>query len=271
MAVLKELGERARLVGIDRDPEALEVARTQLGHDARVILWQASFSKLPEILAEAGVDACHGILADLGVSSHQIDSPQRGFSYMQNGPLDMRMDPTTGRSAADLLRTESERELARIIGFYGEERAARKIAHAVVERRKYRPVETTAELAEIVQSVVPPPQRIKSMARVFQALRIAVNQELMELERFLPAALQVLRPGGRLVVLTYHSLEDRLVKRFMVERARGCICAPDAPICTCGHKPEIEILTKKPVTPSEEEVEENPRARSAKLRACRKV
>ncbi len=269
--ILKNLSSGAQYLGLDADPEAVVAARERLGTDRRVTIRQARFSQLSDILQALGLPSCDGIFADLGVSSHQLNEAGRGFSYLSEGPLDMRMDPTRGKSAFELLQTVDENTLSGILQKYGEERLARRIARAILKRRQQQPIRTTRELAGIVESVTPFQKRIKTLARVFQALRIAVNEELQELEKFLPAALQALKTGGRLVVIAYHSLEDRMVKTFMAERARGCICPPEAPFCTCQHQPEVEILTRKALVARKDEGEKNPRARSAKLRACEKI
>ncbi len=270
-AILDALDAGGRVIGIDMDPDAIAAARIKLGDDQRWVPVQARFSHIKEVVKEAGYKEIAGVLADFGVSSYQIDHPERGFSYMADGPLDMRMNPNAGAPASELLQKLDEAELASIFHRYGEERMARKIARAIVTKRKSRPIQRTRELAEIVESVVSGKHAVKSLARIFQALRIAVNEELQEIETFLNAAFQVLKPGGRLVVISYHSLEDRLVKRFFREKARGCICPPEVLKCTCGHQPEVQILTKKVVRASENEIQNNPRARSAKLRAFEKV
>ncbi len=270
-ALLRKLDEGARLIGLDADPDAVKAAEQRFAEEPRVVVRQSSFSRLKQVLQRLNISACNGILADLGISSHQVEAAARGFSYLQDGPLDMRMDPGTGEPAAALLERISEAELTYVLRTFGEERSARKIARAIVQARDEAPIHTTGRLARVVSATVPEKHRIKTLSRVFQALRIAVNRELEELEAFLPAALDLLQPGGRLVVLAYHSLEDRIVKRFMVERARSCICPPDVPVCTCGHRPEVQILTKKPVMPAKEEIQRNPRARSARLRACEKL
>jgi 16S rRNA (cytosine1402-N4)-methyltransferase len=214
------------------------------------------------------------ILLDLGVSSMQIDRPERGFSYATDAPLDMRMDPSAEYSARELVNEAGERELERIFRRYGEERYARQIARAVVRRRSERPFERTGELVETIKSAIPAPARFGDghpAKRVFQALRIAVNDELGELERALPAALQIIRPGGRLAVISFHSLEDRLVKRFLRDQERGCTCPPDFPICVCGREPALRALSRKAIRPSAEEVAANPRSASARLRAAVKT
>ena len=214
------------------------------------------------------------ILLDVGVSSMQIDRPERGFSYATDAPLDMRMDPTSAPTAAEILNTWDERELASVFRRFGEERYARQIARAIVRQRAGRPFERTGELVETIKSAIPTPARFGEghpAKRVFQALRIAVNDELGALEAALPPALAMLRPGGRLAVISFHSLEDRIVKRFLQERARGCTCPPDFPVCVCGKQPELRILTGKPVRPSSRETDVNPRAASARLRGAVKA
>jgi 16S rRNA (cytosine1402-N4)-methyltransferase len=224
-------------------------------------------------LAANGVRA-DAVFFDLGVSSMQVDRPERGFSYAHDAPLDMRMDPSEPESARDLLADASERELADLFRRYGEERFARQIARAVVRRRSERPFERTAELVETIRSAVPAPRRFGDghpARRVFQALRIAVNDELGSLERALPAALDMLRPGGRLAAISFQSLEDRIVKRFLAAEAKGCTCPPDLPVCVCGREPRVRLLTPKAVRPSPRETAANPRSASARLRAAQRV
>jgi 16S rRNA (cytosine1402-N4)-methyltransferase len=214
------------------------------------------------------------VLLDLGVSSMQLDRPERGFSYAADAPLDMRMDPSSTPSARDLVNEEPERELASIFKRYGEERYARQIARAIVRRRRERPFERTGELVETIKAAIPAPARFGDghpAKRVFQALRIAVNDELGSLEAALPAALEMLRPGGRLAVVSFHSLEDRIVKRFLRERERGCTCPPEFPVCVCGHEPELRALARRPIRPGAAELAANPRASSARLRAAVKA
>ncbi len=258
-----------RLIGIDRDPQALWYAAERLSQFGdRVTLVHGNYRDLAKILSDLGVGALDGFLLDLGLSSLQLDAPDRGFSFRADGPLDMRMDPTQGKSAADLVNEVSVEELARILRDYGEERFAGRIARAIVNAR---PIATTGELAEVVRRAIPRrfhERRIDPATRTFQALRIAVNDELRNLQDGLAAGFAALRPGGVIVVISFHSLEDRIVKRFF----RGLATphyeslAPVPPL-----PPQAEVLTKKPLRPSEKEIEENPRARSAKLRACRKL
>ena len=265
-----------RVVGIDRDRAALEQARRQLAHyGARCRFVHANFSDIARVVAEAGAQEVSGVLADLGVSSLQFDSPARGFSFRHDAPLDMRMDAGgADETAAELLARLPEEEIARIIFEYGEERRSRRIARWLVERREAgRPVQTTTELAELVARAVGHRRtdRIHPATRTFQALRIAVNRELEGLEAFLETAGALLQPRGRLCVISFHSLEDRIVKRTLRRLSGQCECDPRAPVCTCGARRTVEILTRRPITATEAELAENPRARSAKLRAARKL
>lgn len=270
-AILEASAPDGRLLGIDADPDALGRSHRRLhrfGH--RVVLVQGNFDHLAAIAKRHGFVPADGILMDLGVSSDQLENAARGFSFAKEGPLDMRMDPSLPHTAADLVNTLAEDELARLIRTYGEEPHARRIARAIVAAR---PIRTTTQLADLIAQVVPRRrgQRLHPATRTFLALRIAVNDELGALERALPQALEILRPGGRLVVIAFHSLEDRIVKQFFQREARDCICPPRQPICTCGHKARVRVLTRKPVTPSPEEIAQNPRSRSARLRAVEKI
>ncbi|TMJ98104.1 MAG: 16S rRNA (cytosine(1402)-N(4))-methyltransferase RsmH [Actinobacteria bacterium] len=266
-----DLEGKGRFVAIDRDPDVrayFERFQRRCGAQARFL--RGDFAVVLTQLAENGVEA-DAILLDLGVSSMQVDRPERGFSYAADAPLDMRMDPSSPRSARELVNEADERELAEIFRRYGEERFARQIARALVERRREKPFERTSELVETIRAAIPAPRRFGDghpAKRVFQALRIAVNEELDALERALPSALSMLRPGGRLAVISFHSLEDRIVKRFLAAQARGCTCPPEFPVCVCGKEPALRLLTKKAVRPSPREVEGNPRAASARLRAA---
>lgn len=271
----EDLEGSGKLVAIDRDPtvrpyfdrvkaSAPGVQMRFLRGDYAVVLGQ---------LAGNGVKA-DAVLLDLGLSSMQVDRPERGFSYATDAPLDMRMDPSDDLTAADVVATWGERELETIFRKYGEERYARPIARAIVRRREAQPIERTGQLVDLIRSAIPAPARFGEghpAKRVFQALRIEVNHELESLEAGLPAAFEMLRPGGRLAVISFHSLEDRVAKRFLRERARGCTCPPEFPICVCGREPEARLLTSRPVRPSPREVELNPRAASARLRAATKV
>ena len=260
-----------RLVGLDRDPAAL--ARNQhvlASFGDRITLTQGNFADVVQILTDLGLAPVDGLLLDLGVSSHQLDTADRGFSFRQDGPLDMRMDTTAGSSAREFLEEISEAELAWVIRSYGEERASRRVARAIKKALGLGELKGTADLARVVSSAVPgfrKGKRIHPATRTFQALRMAVNDEMGSLERFLETFDQVLRPGGRVAVIAFHSLEDRAVKRRFVKLANPCTCPPGLPMCACGLQPSVSVLTKKPVRPDEGEVAENPRARSARLRA----
>ena len=270
----EDLQGQGKLVAIDRDPTVkpyLDRLRAQAGVDVRFL--RGDFAVVLTQLAANGVGA-DAILLDLGVSSMQIDRVERGFSYATDAPLDMRMDPSSDPSARDVVNTWDERELARIFRSYGEERYARQIARALVRRRAERPFERTGELVDTIKVAIPTPSRFGDghpAKRVFQALRIAVNDELGALEAALPAAVSMLRPGGRIAVISFHSLEDRIVKRFFAAAAKGCTCPPEFPVCVCGREPELRLLTRKPVRPTAGETAENPRAASARLRAATKV
>ena len=265
----------AQVLGIDRDEEALGLARERLAlYGSRFRAVHADFRDITRVLATAKVRQVHGMLADFGVSSLQLDSPSRGFSFRHDAPLDMRMDVSGGETAAELLGRLSEVDLARIIFEYGEERRARRIARWIVERRERgEPIRTTRDLAGLVERAVGPDKkrRIHPATRTFQALRIAVNSELENLDSFLVQAVDHLEPNGRLAVISFHSLEDRIVKRTLLKLSGRCQCPPRLPRCLCGASKSIEILTRRPITPGAEELSENPRARSARLRGARKL
>lgn len=262
------------LIGLDRDPEALATAAAQLAEfGERVILRHARLSQAKEVLAELGIAAVDGILFDLGVSSWQLDAEQRGFSFRGDGPLDMRMDPTCGVTAAEVVNGEDERELARIFRELGEERWAGRIARRIVQRRATQPLATTLELAELVRDAIPgggAAYRIHPATRVFLALRLYVNGELEEVAQGVRGALSLLRPQGRLAVISFHSLEDRIVKRIFQGELQPCSCPPGLPVCACGARAAVEAVTRKGVKASDEEIALNPRARSAVLRVVRK-
>ncbi|BDG60764.1 16S rRNA (cytosine(1402)-N(4))-methyltransferase RsmH [Caldinitratiruptor microaerophilus] len=274
-AIARRLGPDGRLLALDRDPAALRAAGERLQPYAdRVRLVRTRFSRLAEVVAEAGLDGVDGVLFDLGVSSPQVDDPGRGFSYRHEAPLDMRMDPDAPVTAADLVARLPEEELARILREYGEERFAARIARRIVAERERRPIRTTLQLAELVREAIPAPARREPQhpaRRTFQALRIAVNDELGELESALEAAVRVLRPGGRLVAIAFHSLEDRIVKQFIARLARGCECPPGTPVCICGKKPVLRPVGRQPRLPGPEEIRRNARARSARLRVAEKL
>ena len=273
----KEIARRlttGRLICIDRDQAAIDAAKERLAPWMdRVTLVHSNFAELGDILRLSGVGGADGMLFDLGVSSPQLDDASRGFSYMHDAPLDMRMDTSAPLTAADIVNTWSQEELRRILFEYGEERYAPAIARAIVRARETAPVKTTLELVEIIKSAMPPAalrEKQHPAKRSFQAIRIAVNGELDALPPMLEAAVDALNPGGRLAVITFHSLEDRIVKRALADMARGCTCPPEFPVCVCGGKPKVRLVNRKPVTAGEAELADNPRARSAKLRTAEK-
>ncbi len=274
-ALILEKAPRALLVGIDRDRSALAAAGERLAtYGEQVRLLHGDFADLTGLLNSIGVTALDGFILDLGVSSHQLDTRERGFSFQQDAPLDMRMDTSGGETAADLVNDLPEPELERIIAEYGEERWAKRIAAFIVRERAEAPISTTFRLVDIIKGAVPKAkwdERIHPATRTFQALRIAVNSELESLERGMRAALDLLKPGGRGVIISFHSLEDRIVKHVFREFAEGCTCPRQLPICVCGRQPRVKVLTGRPVTATEEETGHNPRARSAKLRAVEKL
>ncbi|MDQ3823919.1 MAG: 16S rRNA (cytosine(1402)-N(4))-methyltransferase RsmH [Actinomycetota bacterium] len=269
-----DLRGHGRFVAIDRDPSVrpyFERFKRRAGVQARLL--RGDFAVVLEQLAGNGVRA-DAVLLDLGVSSMQLDRPERGFSYAVDAPLDMRMDPSNEPSARELVNEAGERELTQIFRRYGEERYARQIARAIARRRRQQPFERTGELVETIRAAIPAPARFGDghpAKRVFQALRIAVNDELGSLEAALPAAVEMLKPGGRLAVISFHSLEDRIVKRFLRGLERGCVCPPEFPVCTCGREPVLRALRRKAIRPTPTEVAANPRAGSARLRAAAKV
>lgn len=273
--ILEACGPAGRLIGLDRDPEALARAREVLApFGDRVILRHANYADADRVLADLGIEGLDGMLLDLGVSSYQLDAPGRGFSFREEGPLDMRMDPSEGLTAAEVVNGFDVRELTRIFREYGEERHAGRIARRIVAARQKAPLTTTRQLADLVRETVPGgsiPGRIHPATRVFQALRIFVNRELDHVALGTAGGIDLLKPGGRLVVISFHSLEDRIVKRLFREEAKGCICPPGLPVCACGHQPRVELLTRQGVRPGGEEVAANPRARSAVLRAVRRL
>ena len=275
--ILEAANPDGRLLGLDADP--LAIARVEANLRARygdrLVLRQANFRELAEVAPEAGFGAVDGCLFDLGLSSYQLADRDRGFGFRTGGPLDMRFDTTRGVPASDLLASLDAPELTALFRRYGEEPKAPRIARAIVDARRDAPVATAEELAALVERVVPPNPRLRRRThpatRVFQALRIAVNEELEALQAGLAAALDLLRPGGRLVVLSYHSLEDRIVKRFFQAERRGCVCPPDVPVCVCGRNPRLRLVTRPSLTPTAAEIDANPRARSARLRAAERL
>ena len=264
-----------RLIGIDRDRVALAAAGERLKpYENNVTLVHSNFSQVKQVLQELGIPGVDGILLDLGVSSPQLDDGERGFSYMADAPLDMRMNRSDSLSAYEVVNQWSYDELKRILYDYGEERYAPKIAAAICKRREEKPIKTTLELVDIIRGAMPPAalrEKQHPAKRSFQAIRIAVNDELGSVEKVMKDAIDCLNPGGRLAIITFHSLEDRIVKNGMLDAAKGCTCPPNFPVCVCGKKPRVQILTRKPIVSGDKELEINPRARSAKLRVCEKL
>ncbi|HZV81652.1 MAG TPA: 16S rRNA (cytosine(1402)-N(4))-methyltransferase RsmH [Geobacteraceae bacterium] len=273
--ILEACGPDGRLFGFDRDVAAINAASARLAtFGKRFQPVNRNFSAMEDTMPGLGVAEIDGFILDLGVSSHQLDTVDRGFSFQQDAPLDMRMDRSRGETAAELVNSLSHGELARIIREYGEERWAGRIASFICTAREETPITGTLQLADIIRGAIPRKaweERIHPATRTFQALRIAVNEELSSLETGLRGAINLLRPGGRGVVISFHSLEDRIVKQMFREMSTGCICPKDLPLCSCGHRPEVRVLTGRPVMAGEREVAENPRARSAKLRAVEKL
>jgi len=268
--ILKASSPNGLLLGMDVDPHALAIAREKLGDFSdRCFLRHASYVSMREQMALLGWDSVDGILLDLGLSSMQLDQSSRGFSFRQDAPLDMRFDPQASVSAFEIVNQTTEKELADILYRFGEERKAKQLAKKII---KSRPVKTTGELAKIVRQVIRGRRSgIDPATRTFQAIRIAVNRELEQVEQVLPVAIDALAPGGRLAVIAFHSLEDRIVKRTFVRESKDCICPPEQPVCTCQHKAKIKLLTKHPIMPSEDEIRMNPRARSARLRVVERL
>lgn len=275
--ILKRLGPEGLLIGIDQDENAIRAAGQRLENvqtQGRYVLCHTNFENIREVIRMQMLKAVDGVLMDLGVSSHQLDEGERGFSYQQDAPLDMRMNKSEKRDAAWVVNNLSREELARIIRDYGEEKWASRIAEFIVKNREVQKITTTGQLTDIIKAAIPAAARREGphpAKRTFQAIRIAVNMELEVLEKSLEDVFDLLDPGGRLAVITFHSLEDRIVKQAFRDKAQGCICPGDFPQCVCGRKPEIRIITRKPVTASESELQENPRARSAKLRVAEKL
>lgn len=283
-AILQEVLSGGKVIAIDTDEQALDRFKKRANEDVilgdalrdgKMILIKRNYSAIDEVLEEQGISNVDAILADLGFSSDQIESAERGMSFQEDGPLDMRLDQSSGKTAVDLVNDSTESELTQILREYGEEREARRISKAIVLERAKERIMTTGQLRTLIENVYPKKlryaQKIHPATKTFQALRIVVNKELEHLEEFLKKSVQVLAPGGRLAVITFHSGEDRIVKNFFKEQAQGCVCPPEFPICQCGNKAIVKILTKKPVRASDGEESQNPRARSAKLRVVEKI
>lgn len=275
LLIAERLGPGGRLFCFDRDQEALDAARKRLAdHLDKTIFIKSNFAQMAQALAELDAPRPDGILFDLGVSSYQLDNGQRGFSYMTDAPLDMRMDRDQALTAREVVNGYSQERLRQLLWDYGEERYSGRVAAAIVRRRRQKPIETTLELAEIIRGAMPPQalrEKQHPAKRSFQAIRIEVNGELQAVEQALNDAVDLLNPGGRVAVISFHSLEDRIVKQVFAQQTKGCICPPEFPVCVCGKKPRLKLLHKGVILPSQEEMEQNPRARSAKLRSAEKL
>lgn len=276
-AAILAANPKNRVLGIDLDQTSLDKLKqkfTQSGLDQRVNLVQGNFRDLGKIAEEQGLNSIDGILLDLGFSSGQLDDPSRGLSFQADGPLDMRLNPVAEKTADRVINSYGPKDLEKVLANYGEERLAKRIVGAIIAARKIEPIKSTSRLAEIIRSAVPAPVRFKAndnIRRVFQAVRIEVNDELTSLRKALPQALEILNPNGRLVVISFHSLEDRIVKEFFNTEAKDCVCPPEFPTCICDKQANVKVLTRKPVIATEEEINKNPRSKSAKLRAAIKL
>jgi 16S rRNA (cytosine1402-N4)-methyltransferase len=269
--ITSKLGKKAKYIGIDQDKEAIEYSKNRLKKHKNITYAQSNFAEFDLVLEQLNIALVDGILLDLGVSSYQIDTPERGFSYMQDTILDMRMNRAVSETAADLLNRLSEKELSTLFFRFGEEHKSRRIAREVIKYRNNQPIKSSEQLKQIIDRSVYPRFRIKSYARIFQALRIAVNNELEKLEETLEKTVPVVNKGGRILIISYHSLEDRIVKNFFRKMANPCTCPPELPQCICGLKPSIKILTRKAIKATQVEIDKNPRARSASLRVGEKI
>ena len=273
--ICEKLSDRGTLLGIDRDTDALSASLGRLeGQSCKRILVQSDYADIKKVLSDQGLEKIDGALLDLGVSSYQLDNAKRGFSYMQDAPLDMRMDQTGGLTAYDVINGYDQDAITRVISEYGEERWAKRIAEFIVRARAKKPVESTGELVDIIKAAIPAKARREGphpAKRTFQAIRIEVNDELGQLESAIDDFCDVLAPGGRLCIITFHSLEDRIVKNKFNKRVNPCVCPPEFPVCMCGKVGDVKKITRKPIVPGDEEINENPRARSAKLRVIEKL
>ncbi len=268
---LKRLDNKAKLIGVDKDDNAFQFCKKKFDDDSRVLLYKTGFKNIDLISKIEFIDKFDGIFADLGVSSFQLDESDSGFTYREESVLDLRMNKEDGIPAHKILNTFDEKEIADILYKFGEEKNSRKLARLIVDERAKKKITTTTHLKDLIENSVPQPYRFKTLSRVFQALRIYVNNELDELTEFLQKSIDLLNQGGRIVIISYHSLEDRIVKEQFKYESLDCVCPPGTPVCICGKEKRVEILTKKPVTPSDKEISENRRARSAKLRAAERV
>ena len=275
LGIVQRLREGGRLICIDRDDDALQAAGKRLeSYREKITFVKSNFSDIAAVAKDLGISQVDGILFDLGVSSYQLDAMERGFSYMNDAPLDMRMDRSQSFTAGDVVNGYSQEELKRILWDYGEERYSGRIAAAICRRREEKPIQSTVELAEIIRSAMPPQalrEKQHPAKRSFQAIRIEVNGELRAVEQAVQDSVDLLAPGGRLAVISFHSLEDRIVKNIFAQQAKGCICPPEFPVCVCGRKPRLKLVHRGVITAGEEELRENPRARSAKLRVAEKI
>ena len=273
--VCSRLNEKGRFIGIDQDAAAIEAAGKRLSpFEDKVTIVRSNYSDMKQVLTDLGISRVNGIVLDLGVSSYQLDTVERGFTYRENAPLDMRMDQRQEKTARDIVNGYSEMELYGIIRDYGEDKFAKNIAKHIVRAREEKPIETTDELTEVIKAAIPMKFRVVGghpAKRTFQAIRIELNHELDVLKNHLNEMVELLDTNGRICIITFHSLEDRIVKNAMAEAAKGCTCPPSFPVCVCGKKPQVRIVTRKPIVSGEEELERNPRARSAKLRICEKL
>lgn len=269
--ILQRLDKNAKLIATDKDEDAFKYCKEKFDSDNRVTIYNTSFTKIRTIYLLESIKGFDGIFADLGVSSYQFDNKDSGFTYREEAILDLRMDKTVGEPAYKFLAEAKQEEIANVLFQFGEERKSRRIARKIVQERGAASIKTTMQLKKLVEAVTPKQNLNKTLSRVYQALRIYVNNELDELKDFLAQSVQILNPGGRLVILSYHSLEDRIVKEFFKHEALSCVCPPEIPICVCNKESRLKILTKKPISPTVEEIKTNPRARSAKLRAAEKI
>lgn len=272
--ILKHLSEQGKLIAVDRDTAAIKAVRERFPGEDRLVLEHSNFQDFDQVFAKLGIEAVDGMLFDLGVSSPQLDNPERGFSYQKDGPLDMRMNPEQKLTAKDIVNNYSQAQLEKIISEYGEENWAARIAEFIVKMRKEKEIDTTADLVEVIKAAIPKAVRRSGghpARRTFQALRIETNNELEQLKNLIDKAVSYLNPGGRLVIITFHSLEDRIVKHKFRDLAKDCTCPPDFPICVCDKKSEVKVITRSPIQASKEEKEANPRSRSAKMRVAEKI
>jgi len=269
--ILQKLDSNAKLIATDKDEDAFKYCKEKFSSDNRVTIYNTSFTKIRTIYLLENIEGFDGIFADLGVSSYQFDNKESGFTYREETVLDLRMDKTVGKPAYEFLNTAKQEEIANVLFQFGEEKKSRRIARKIAQERDTASIKTTTQLKELVEAVIPRQHLNKTLSRIFQALRIYVNNELDELKEFLSQSVELLNSGGRIAILSYHSLEDRIVKEFFKYEALTCICPPEIPVCVCDKESRLKILTKKPLLPSEEEIKINPRARSAKLRVAEKI